>query len=156
MLEKLTPALYRLGYPALRLAAGLNGVSLGVRAIVRDASGGVLLVRHTYRQGWHLPGGGVERGETLVEAVVRELREEAGVLAQSRPRLQGVFLRRAWPAGDQVALFEVERWRRGAALDNGEIAEISFFPLDRLPEQMDPATKAKLAEYDAGALSDRW
>ena len=51
-----------------------RGMTLGVRAVVTDDRGRVLLVRHTYLAGWWLPGGGVDRGETTQAAVVRELR----------------------------------------------------------------------------------
>ncbi|HYV61483.1 MAG TPA: NUDIX domain-containing protein, partial [Bryobacteraceae bacterium] len=40
-------------------------MTLGVRALVVDGSGCILLVKHSYVSGWHLPGGGVEAGETL-------------------------------------------------------------------------------------------
>ena len=63
-----------------------RAMTLGVKGVVRDKQGRVLLVRHTYIKGWHLPGGGVERGETLVEAVSKELREEASIVVTARPR----------------------------------------------------------------------
>ena len=49
--------------------------------------GRVVLIRHTYRLGWHFPGGGVERNETGGSTVVRELSEEAGVLVDGEPQL---------------------------------------------------------------------
>ena len=55
---------------------------MGVRAEAVDARGRVLMVRHTYLKGWWLPGGGVDRGETTHVVVVRELREEAGLIAR--------------------------------------------------------------------------
>ncbi len=49
--------------------------------LVFDDEGRVLLIRHP-RRGWTYPGGMVEQGETLLQAAVREIREESGVTAQ--------------------------------------------------------------------------
>jgi 8-oxo-dGTP diphosphatase len=53
---------------------------VGAAGVIRDAAGRVLLIR-TKRSGWELPGGRVERGEDLVTALVREIREETGCVA---------------------------------------------------------------------------
>jgi 8-oxo-dGTP diphosphatase len=49
---------------------------IGVSSVVRDATGRILLIK-TAKAGWELPGGRVERGEELICALVREVREEA-------------------------------------------------------------------------------
>ncbi len=46
-------------------------VTLGVRVMMIDKDQ-VLLVRHTYMDGWFMAGGGVKRGETLDQAARRE------------------------------------------------------------------------------------
>lgn len=62
---------------------------VAVMGLVRDTAGRVLLVR-TPRRGWEPPGGQVERGEDLVTALVREVREESGC-AVAVGRLVGVY-----------------------------------------------------------------
>jgi 8-oxo-dGTP pyrophosphatase MutT (NUDIX family) len=64
------------GRPILRRVAHLyfrlmRPLTLGVRAVVLDPARGAYLVRHTYTKGWFLPGGGVDPGETLLEALAR-------------------------------------------------------------------------------------
>jgi len=49
------------------------------KVIIRSTEGNVLLVKPNYKPGWQFPGGGVEAGESPVEAAVRELREELGL-----------------------------------------------------------------------------
>ena len=56
-----------------------RGITLGVRALVIDPENRIFLVKHSYVRGWYLPGGGVEPGETVIDALIRELREEANI-----------------------------------------------------------------------------
>ena len=138
-----------------RLVLGLallrNPFSLGVRVIVTDENGRVLLVRHKYLPGWYLPGGGVEKGEILVETAKRELREEAGVKALGDPKLLGMFLNREGFGRDHIGLFEVKVWVAEAnhLKPNAEILEARFFPPASLPADMTRATAARLREYFA-------
>ncbi|MET0606612.1 MAG: NUDIX domain-containing protein, partial [Beijerinckiaceae bacterium] len=80
------PFLYTLGYVWARL---VRGMTLGTRSIVIDGDNRVFLVRHSYTKGWHLPGGGVEAGETLLQALARELHEEGNIELTGPPKLHG-------------------------------------------------------------------
>lgn len=131
-------------------------VTLGVRALVTDEAGGVLLVRHTYAPGWHMPGGGVEHGETALDAVARELREEACIEAGGAA-LIGFYANHANFPNDHIALYRVETWRPCATARSGEIAAHGFFACDALPDGVTPGTLRRLAEAFEGApLSANW
>lgn len=123
-----------------------RSLSIGVRGLVFDAEGRVLLVEHTYTPGWYLPGGGVERGETAEQAVVRELREEGGVEATSRPRLISVHDNRERFPGDHVLLFRIDAWRPCRPTAEAEILDRGWFAPDALPTETTPATRRRLAE----------
>jgi ADP-ribose pyrophosphatase YjhB (NUDIX family) len=132
-------------------------MTLGVRGLACDAAGRVLLVRHSYARGWHLPGGGVERGETAVEALVREMAEEGGVEAIGAPLLLGLYANHANFPNDHIALYRVAEWRVCAPRDNGEIAERGFFALDALPQGLTAGTRRRLAEaFEGAAQSATW
>src|SRR6202000_2597126 len=71
-----------------------RGLTLGVRAVVIDGSGPVFLIVPSFGPGWHLPGGGVEIGETAAAALARELREEGNIELAEPPTLFGVYFNR--------------------------------------------------------------
>jgi ADP-ribose pyrophosphatase YjhB (NUDIX family) len=128
-----------------------RGKTLGVRGLVLDGGGRVLLVEHTYLKGWHLPGGGVDAGETAEAAVVRELREEAGVEAIGRPALLSIHSSERLFRGDHVLVYRVDRWRRVASSSPGEILHAEFFAPDALPDETTRATRERIAEALDGA-----
>lgn len=132
-----------------------RGMTLGVRAAVLNDAGEVFLIRHTYTPGWQMPGGGVEAGETLNEALAKELREEACIRLTGRAQLFGVYFNRKVSRRDHVALYVV----RDFAVDEAkkpdmEIAEARFFPLDALPDGLTPATRRRLREIAQGTPPD--
>jgi ADP-ribose pyrophosphatase YjhB (NUDIX family) len=129
-------------------------MTLGVRGVVVDAEGRVLLVEHTYVPGWHFPGGGVERAETAVQALGRELEEEAGVQPTGTPRLISIHSNHRNYPGDHVLLYLVEAWAPCAATSRGEIHQIGWFARDDLPVGVTQATRARLAEIFGGQASD--
>jgi 8-oxo-dGTP pyrophosphatase MutT (NUDIX family) len=135
-----------------------RGMTLGVRAIVRDEGGRVFLVRHSYVPGWHLPGGGVEVGQTARAALEMELREEGNFRLGSEPVLMGIYLNFSASKRDHVMLYLVENAHQTAPRDpDHEIVECGFFPLDALPEGTTAATRRRLAECSGEApVSAHW
>ena len=133
-------------------------MTLGVRAIVEDADGRVLLVRHTYVKGWHLPGGGVERGEPCLEALRRELIEEGGVILRNNARLTGVYSNHASFRNDHVLVYHVpaDSWDPGTPTAWGEIAEISWFTMEDLPDTTTQGTRQRLAEFGGAPVKVHW
>ncbi len=85
----LEPAIRRVFHTYWRFSRGLT---LGVRGLVLDELGRVFLIKHSYVAGWHLPGGGVEIGETLATALARELREEGNIELIGAPELLRGFI----------------------------------------------------------------
>lgn len=133
-----------------RVVAGLHqrawltrAMTLGVRMVAIEARG-VFLVRHSYVPGWYLPGGGVDRGESVEAAATRELLEEGGLRCLERPMLHGFFRN---GRRDHVACYVVRAVEASAGLEHDwEIVETGWFAFDALPEGTTPATRARIME----------
>lgn len=124
-----------------------RALTFGAQGMVLDSENRLLLVQHTYRPGWHMPGGGVEKGETIEEALTRELAEEAGIELTARPDLFGIYANfRAFPS-DHIALFVVRDWRQTHVPErNREIVGQCFAARDALPESTIAAVPRRLDE----------
>ncbi|HTT48251.1 MAG TPA: NUDIX domain-containing protein [Pseudolabrys sp.] len=132
--------------------------TLGARAMVIDGSGRIFLIKHSYVAGWHMPGGGVETGETFLQALSRELAEEGNIVMTAPPHLHGIFFNSRASRRDHVALYIVRDFRQDAPPQPGyEIVAHGFFPHDALPEGTSRATHARVAEvFGAAAVSEVW
>lgn len=141
----------------MALNGGRARVTLGVRAAVFDGPK-LLLVRHTYMPGWHMPGGAIDPHESGAEAAARELREETWIEAQDLPRFVSFHYNPMKTKSDHVAFYVCDRWHapRGLATPNMEIAEVGFFARDALPSGVSPATLRRLAELDGTPPTGRW
>jgi 8-oxo-dGTP pyrophosphatase MutT (NUDIX family) len=135
-----------------------RGMTLGVRGLVLDAQGRVFLVKHSYVSGWHLPGGGVEPGETARQALERELREEGNIELTGKPVFHSLYFNGHVSDRDHVALFIVRGFRQSAPPQpNHEIIAHGFYAPDALPEGTSAATRTRIAEALNGApVQDRW
>ena len=153
--RKLEPVIRRVMHVYWRFA---RPATLGVRALVIDGEGRVFLVKHTYVEGWHLAGGGVETGETLLAALARELAEEGNIVMTARPTLFGVYFNGRVSRRDHVALFVVRDFRQDTPpLPNHEIVAHGFFPAGALPEGTTRGTRARIAEVLGGTeASELW
>lgn len=147
-----------LRYLVARYGRLRRAMTLGVRVAAFDAEGRVLLVRHGYAPGWHLPGGAVDPGESAHEAAVRELLEETGVVAGDDLALHGLHFNPGFGGRDHVATFATRAPRIGPEpAPNREIAERRWCRVDDLPEDVTPATRRRLLEIvGAGAGAGRW
>lgn len=133
--------------PGFKAYARLTrGLTLGVRGLVFDDAGRVLLIQHTYVHGWHLPGGGVEKNETILEALERELVEEAGVRPAGPPTLLGVYSNARVFRGDHVLTYRVDQWEACRQTSRGEIHAVDWFAPDALPGGVTDGTRRRIEE----------
>ena len=144
----LEPVLRRVFHLYWRFA---RGMTLGVRAVVLDGDDRVFLVKHSYVSGWHLPGGGVEVGETFRKALRRELAEEGRVELAGDPLLHGLFLNSHVSRRDHVAVYVIRQFRQDRLPEaNHEIVACGFFDATALPEDTTRGTRLRIAEVLGG------
>jgi 8-oxo-dGTP pyrophosphatase MutT (NUDIX family) len=129
-----------------------RGMTLGVRAVVLDGDNRVFLVKHSYVAGWHLPGGGVEVGETLLDALRRELIEEGRIEVLDEPALHGLFFNSHASRRDHVAVYVSRHFRQDRPPEpNREIIACGFFDAGELPAQTTEGTRLRISEVLEGS-----
>jgi 8-oxo-dGTP pyrophosphatase MutT (NUDIX family) len=153
--KRLEPQLRRAFHLYWRMA---RGMTLGVRGVVLDDDNKVFLVRHSYVAGWHLPGGGVEVGETFLEALRRELVEEGRIELTGEPVLHGLFFNGHVSSRDHVAVYVVRQFRQDRLpKPNHEIVECGFYAAGALPADTTRGTRLRIAEVlDGMAPTATW
>ena len=127
--KRLEPLLRHIFHLYWRIA---RGMTLGVRGVVLDGEDRVFLVKHSYVAGWHLPGGGVEAGETFLEALRRELIEEGRIELTDEPVLHGLFFNGHVSRRDHVAVYVIRQFRQDRLpKPNREIIDCGFYDAGR-------------------------
>ncbi len=139
---------YRIAYRVLTawaLVVRPTGVR-GVKCLLRDEAGRAIFVRHHYgdRERWELPGGGVHRAESLLDAVRREAWEELGADVPSWEEVGSAVGH--WYGKDERLTIFAAPWPAGARVrpDPVEIAVVGWFALDDPPSPLGPTTVAAL------------
>jgi 8-oxo-dGTP pyrophosphatase MutT (NUDIX family) len=114
----------------------------GVHAVPLTPGGRVVLVRLTYAKGWRLPGGGRKRRETPEEGMLRELREEIGLVGHGAVERLGDNRPTVFP-GDRSVMFLVRdvAYRPRQTL---EVEEVREFDPSALPDDVSRSTRATL------------
>ncbi|WOE74429.1 NUDIX domain-containing protein [Alterisphingorhabdus coralli] len=129
----------------------------GAKLLVRNRQSEVLLIRHSYGRSdlYMLPGGGIKRGETALDAARRELREEVGCRAEELALL-GKYLDTSKGARNHVSVFTATTHDQ-PQIDGREIVEATFFPVTDLPANASTASRRRVAEMLGEAEIDgRW
>jgi 8-oxo-dGTP pyrophosphatase MutT (NUDIX family) len=131
----------------------------GVAAVIFD-DGRILLQRRDDTGRWGLPGGGVEPGESVRQALIREVREETGLVVEPL-RLIGVYSDPAhhqivtYPDGNVVhyvsSVFECTV-RAGHLTCGEESLELDWFDPERLPEDVMLISTIRIRDALAGQV----
>ncbi len=122
--------------------------TIGVFAILFDEERRILCVKRNYGpRNWTTPGGKLEEGESPLEGLVREVKEETGYRVKPQ-RLLGVYS--STFRDDLVMSIEAEIIGRDEWQPDGEISEIGFFAPDELPQPISPITQARIEDAFEG------
>lgn len=153
----LTNFLYKLSvYPFRKIQSLLGFITIGPRAIILNTENQILLVKHTYQPHWYLPGGGIKKGESATAALLRELKEEVGLIALEEPKLFGIYFNQHLGISDYPIIYIVKNYSI-TPVQSEEIEEKGWFYYHNLPQMISPGTKRRLDEYFINtAKTEHW
>jgi ADP-ribose pyrophosphatase YjhB (NUDIX family) len=130
-------------------------ITPGPRAVIVNESGDVLLVRRTDDGTWVMPAGGLELGESIWDALVREVHEETGLVVEAATAIAlytgpQYWFTNAYGGEHQMfaVVFRVDKWSGSLVTATDETREARFFGRDELPE-LRAVYRETLADLDA-------
>lgn len=145
---------YRFLYLGFKIYCFLfRPIRMGVRVAMIE-NDKVWLIRHTYLDGWFLPGGGLKKWETLDQAAKREAREETGA-ELGEISLLGVFTSYAQWKTDHTSVFLCKDFKFVGGSD-AEIAEMRAFPINELPDTMYSLHRSLLMKYGENRIKSNF
>ena len=124
-------------------------LTIGVRGICYDEkSNSVLLVRHTYSNGWVLPGGGTGKNESTRTALRRELTEEVGLICNDI-QIFDIYFNQTVSKRDHVVTYLVNSWTEKKIYERPklEIAGTNWCKLNELPHDLAPCSRNALNKF---------
>jgi ADP-ribose pyrophosphatase YjhB (NUDIX family) len=117
-------------------------------AVIQD--GKILLTKREDFETWILPSGGVEEGESLAQAAIRETKEETGLDVQLT-RLVGIYTRLgSWSPGYMV-LFAAKPVGGAIQCQEGETIAVEWFAFEELPGPLSLGHKRRIKDAMEGA-----
>lgn len=139
----------------LSVRALLHPTVFGVRAFVENREGQLALIRHSYRSGWFLPGGGVDRGENSMAAAVREAREEVGLTECAQPEFFGLYAQHIGWVTNLVAVYHL-REAKLTFRKSFEVREFCWIDPASPPDNTSLGTLRRLAEFTGKTAKLPW
>ena len=133
----------------------------GVRAVIFDTEGKVLLIHRADTGRWGMPAGAVEIGDSAFEALKREVKEETGLIVHAATPFAIYSESRfsfEYPNGDKVQMFalafRVDQWDGELIRNTDETIGAEFFAVENLPDlhEVYVETLEDLKGYDGGFI----
>ncbi|MBM3151422.1 MAG: NUDIX domain-containing protein [Chloroflexi bacterium] len=124
----------------------MTGIAVNV-AVIHE--GKILLTKREDFETWILPSGGVEDGESVAQAAIRETKEETG-LDVELIQLVGIYSRLGYMPGVHAALFTAKPVGGEIKCQEGETVAVEWFAFDDIPSPLSIGHKRRIEDAIAG------
>lgn len=130
----------------------MDGKLISATAVIRDPAGWVLLVKHSYgRLNWELPGGRIEAGESVVDGIAREVREETEIDIVV-DHLAGLYDERDMDFLQLVFAGHLQDLNAIPRSDQNENTDCGFWSIEDLPRPISDYTVRRIHEVLSGQV----
>ena len=124
-----------------RLAGKRKLIMTGARGVVRDPQGRILLIRRRDNGRWAMPAGSQELGESILDCLKREVKEETGLDVLSATPIaiySNLSIVTAYDDPYQLLLVEflVDEWSASPVTATDETVAACFFHMDAPPKEL--------------------